>query len=50
MNVLLSRVGKSIPLNEITRELARYCGFTAAELGFIVNFIKYRLGRDTGGE
>ena len=31
--------------------LAVHYGFTAEELDFIVNYdIKYRLGRDTGGE
>jgi hypothetical protein len=44
--------GKSKPiLDEIDTVLAGHYGFTAEELDFIVNYdIKYRLGRDAGGD
>ncbi len=33
------------------RVLAKHYGFTAEELDFIINYdIKYRMGRDTGGD
>ena len=38
-------------LDEIDTVLAGHYGFTAEELDFIVNYdIKYRLGRNAGGE
>ena len=38
-------------LDEIDTVLAAHYGFTAEELDFILNYdIKYRLGRDGGGE
>jgi hypothetical protein len=41
---------KSI-IDEIDRVLAQHYGFTDEELDFIINYdIKYRMGRDTGGE
>jgi hypothetical protein len=45
-------VGKSKPIiDEIDSILARHYGFTDEELDFIINYdIKYRMGRDSGGE
>jgi Eco57I restriction-modification methylase len=41
---------KSI-IDEIDRVLAQHYGFTDEELDFIINYdIKYRMGRDSGGE
>lgn len=38
-------------IDEIDRVLARHYGFTDEELDFIINYdIKYRMGRDAGGE
>ncbi|MBW4550744.1 MAG: hypothetical protein KME35_06485 [Aphanocapsa sp. GSE-SYN-MK-11-07L] len=38
-------------IDEIDRVLAQHYGFTAEELDFIINYdIKYRMGRDTGGD
>jgi hypothetical protein len=38
-------------LDEIDRVLAQHYGFTDEELDFIINYdIKYRMGRDNGGE
>jgi len=35
----------------IDRVLARHYGFTDEELDFIINYdIKYRMGRDSGGD
>jgi hypothetical protein len=43
---------KSKPIiDEIDRVLAQYYGFTDEELDFIINYdIKYRMGRDSGGD
>jgi type I restriction-modification system DNA methylase subunit len=43
---------KSKPIiDEIDRVLAQHYGFTAEELDFIINYdIKYRMGRDSGGD
>ncbi|WP_373546569.1 Eco57I restriction-modification methylase domain-containing protein, partial [Chamaesiphon sp.] len=38
-------------IDEIDRVLAQHYGFTAEELDFIINYdIKYRMGRDNGGD
>jgi hypothetical protein len=38
-------------LQAIDRVLARHYGFTNEELDFIINYdIKYRMGRDSGGD
>ncbi|MCA1995115.1 MAG: Eco57I restriction-modification methylase domain-containing protein [Coleofasciculus sp. S288] len=38
-------------IDEIDRVLARHYGFTDEELDFIINYdIKYRMGRDSGGD
>jgi hypothetical protein len=38
-------------IDKVDRALAHHYGFTTEELDFIVNYdIKYRMGRDTGGE
>jgi hypothetical protein len=45
-----SRLSKPI-IDEIDRVLAQHYGFTAEELDFIINYdIKYRMGRDNGGD
>jgi hypothetical protein len=43
---------KSKPIiDEIDRILAQHYGFTEEELDFIINYdIKYRMGRDSGGD
>jgi len=42
-------VGAASPLEN--RVLAQHYGFTAEELDFIINYdIKYRMGRDNGGD
>ena len=45
-------VGKAKPvLDDIDRALAAHYGFTDEELDFIINYdIKYRMGRDAGGD
>ncbi|MGA7935416.1 MAG: hypothetical protein WCA35_17835, partial [Kovacikia sp.] len=44
------RLSKPI-IDEIDRVLARHYGFTDEELDFIINYdIKYRMGRDSGGD
>ncbi|MDS3860982.1 Eco57I restriction-modification methylase domain-containing protein [Thermosynechococcaceae cyanobacterium BACA0444] len=44
------RLSKSI-IDEIDRVLAQHYGFTDEELDFIINYdIKYRMGRDSGGD
>ncbi|GEA27107.1 type IIS restriction enzyme Eco57I [Microcystis aeruginosa NIES-4325] len=44
------RLSKPI-IDEIDRILAQHYGFTEEELDFIINYdIKYRMGRDSGGE
>lgn len=44
------RLSKPI-IDEIDRVLAQHYGFTAEELDFIINYdIKYRMGRDNGGD
>lgn len=52
VDCLSFRVNQSKPiLDEIDRLLARYYGFTAGELDFILNYdIKYRLGRGAEDE
>jgi hypothetical protein len=38
-------------MDEIDHVLAQHYGFTGEELDFIINYdIKYRMGRDAGGE
>ena len=38
-------------IDEIDRVLAQHYGFTDEELDFIINYdIKYRMGRDSGGD
>ncbi len=38
-------------IDEIDRVLAKHYGFTDEELDFIINYdIKYRMGRDSGGD
>ena len=38
-------------IDQIDRALAQHYGFTDEELDFIINYdIKYRMGRDAGGE
>ncbi|MGB3612895.1 MAG: hypothetical protein WBA10_03810, partial [Elainellaceae cyanobacterium] len=45
-----SRLSKPI-IDEIDRALAQHYGFTDEELDFIINYdIKYRMGRDNGGD
>ncbi len=42
-------IGAASPMEN--RVLAQHYGFTAAELDFIINYdIKYRMGRDNGGD
>jgi hypothetical protein len=44
------RLSKPI-IDEIDRVLAQHYGFTDEELDFIINYdIKYRMGRDSGGD
>ena len=44
------KFSKSV-IDEIDRVLAQHYGFTDEELDFIINYdIKYRMGRDAGGE
>lgn len=46
------KIQKSKPIiDEIDRVLAKHYGFTEEKLDFIINYdIKYRMGRDAGGE
>jgi hypothetical protein len=42
-------VGVASPMEN--RVLAQHYGFTAEELDFVINYdIKYRIGRDSGGD
>ncbi len=47
---ILPKLSKPI-IDELDRAMAKYYGFTAEELDFIINYdIKYRMGQDTGGD
>jgi hypothetical protein len=52
ITALMLSVSKWVGLQEShDRVLAQHYGFTAEELDFIINYdIKYRMGRDSGGD